>query len=1322
MGLFDFLKPIEEGAGEAAHGVFNFLKPVGQAAVSLGETGAKIGGIGVEDARAVAGLATGNNAATKAALQRGKSDINTAIGVAQSLPRGIAQLYQSAVNKPTVKASGTFQRILFGDQPVQSLQQAYRTTQAQTGSTAQAAGSTLLSFLSDAASVIPLAEGAKAIGADFAENAPKIAASEVGAIGKDVNPTTDVKIPVGDQGFLRVTQDELKNLSNAKSTDDVKNIIGDALPQNIVDRVAPSIAITKDPNTIVSILDRATPAPTPVAQPVATPISDITSASSPTRDISQIPEGQVQQPNLADIQQADVNGRPNGALQTQIESAHNAGDTAKVSDLIKQLPPEDQASMRSALGIQDVKVPTITGAESTKPVATQLSPELQSAVDLATKPTDVGTVDINPSGKIKQLAGNIRTAFSGEKGAQIQAGNVLADTLKKFAPGEEDAITWYREAKGDQATLESWLNKPNLEAYHQDIQDALNLSPQGKEVSAALDQVYAKAGANAYDKGTLTQVLNDYSNPRIYQQPDKQPNTVSSVLRQTTNSSKHRVFDNLPEAIDNGHFPATTNSADLAAVHLADLAHANATNSLLKGLVDTGLGTSIHSGEALPEGTVDIGGLRAVARDEKNARIDLYSQAKDLRPIQSKAESLISTRQSWVRKLTNEIDRLNKQGLDISLSKTKEDVQTGNAFKYLEKDVLTNAETTAKTRDIHDIGTPQSITGQLKTVLTPGKEASIAETRRLVNDLVNLPEGKIEAIKSKIATRENKLGPILDNINNLKDQIDSVKVQRQNILEEAHGINSPTRVVVPEQLAKGLRAITEPDFVRRVDGYRSIAAYQGLVKTVDLSFSLFHHITEAAQLFYQTKGGIDILRHSDEVMNSVSSPEFARLENNFVKYGGTTTKVADTQDVMRNLIGTDQGLYGKLTNAPGVKQVLGVAEKSSSLLFDKAQRWLKVSDFQSKLSSWIEKHPEATPQDFQSAATGYAKEINAAYGGLNWEAIGVTKTAQSVMRGLLLAPDWVVSNLELGKYALTKGFTDTAGNAARAHLLTAFSTGLAATEVLNKTITGHFTNQNPQGHKWEVEIAPNVYVSVFRGGIGDILKLASNIQDKGIASGTAQFAQGKLSPLARTAVGLASGTQFTGQPITNKNDNFAQKTVAEGKFLATSLLPVPFGVSSTLKYANDAIKSKQRINPLVAATLGAGISRFTKSNNGLSTNQQTSISNLAKQGASKQEQDANVQFYLTLKKTASDRTKADTAITQALAKNDINGAMQAAAAYNQKLAGSFGGWVKQYGGYSNSALTKAYRSNKINLTTDSINARIKSIKNSPLYSATIGGN
>lgn len=70
--------------------------------------------------------------------------------------------------------------------------------------------------------------------------------------------------------------------------------------------------------------------------------------------------------------------RPAGALQKQIEDAHNIGDADTVQKLIPQLPPEMQAPMKSALGIKETKPQTIA----------DLLPGLDDIKARANKPTE----------------------------------------------------------------------------------------------------------------------------------------------------------------------------------------------------------------------------------------------------------------------------------------------------------------------------------------------------------------------------------------------------------------------------------------------------------------------------------------------------------------------------------------------------------------------------------------------------------------------------------------------------------------------------------------------------------------------------------------------------------------------------------------------------------------------------------------------------------------------------------------------------------------------------------------------------------------------
>lgn len=405
--------------------------------------------------------------------------------------------------------------------------------------------------------------------------------------------------------------------------------------------------------------------------------------------------------------------------------------------------------------------------------------------------------------------------------------------------------------------------------------------------------------------------------------------------------------------------------------------------------------------------------------------------------------------------------------------------------------------------------------------------------------------------------------------------------------EDGNQVFSQSQLVAPEGIAKGLAAITDPNFVQKIDSLRGIQKYQGLVKTVDLSFSFFHHFTMAAQTIYQ--GGIRALLHTGVMDETIGTPEFKELEQDFVDHTGMTSAVEANQDILRNLVQKNDDTFSKVTNLPGVKHILKTAEKSGEFLFGKLQRFLKVSDYGNKISNWVADHPEATNAEVKTAKMGFAKEINAAYGGLNWEAMGMTKSNLSLLRLALLAPDWTISNVQLLQYALGDfGKVTTAGASARKHIITALVGGMMVTEVLNKIITGHFTDENKKGHKLEIEISPDVYVSLLRGGIGDIVKFGSMVTESGL-QGVARFLQGKLAPFPRTAIGLLTNTKYTGGPIAKKSEGPVGNTEDVLKYLVSSAAPMPLGVSNFLNYMKDEDKT---IRGSLAVLTGVG--RYSK--------------------------------------------------------------------------------------------------------------------------------
>lgn len=391
----------------------------------------------------------------------------------------------------------------------------------------------------------------------------------------------------------------------------------------------------------------------------------------------------------------------------------------------------------------------------------------------------------------------------------------------------------------------------------------------------------------------------------------------------------------------------------------------------------------------------------------------------------------------------------------------------------------------------------------------------------------------------------------------------------------------------PKGIADGLKALTDPNYMKLIPGWKTANTIQGIAKTGILSFSFFHHATFANQTMasldgYKTLSEIPSVLKND-LMNE---PAFREQEKRFLGANGSTTITHAIQDVLRDINKGDDA-FSKVLKAPVAKRLTQLSDANTKLLFDGMQRYMKVTTFSRNMAKWEGERPSYTPEELREAELGYAKTTNAEFGGLNWEALGVNRTVQSLLRFFLLAPDWVVSNVLATKYAFTDA--GTAGSQARWTLGSAVLGGLVLNNALNYMRTGHSTFENKKGHKLETEIAPDVYVNSIRGAPGELIKLGSDMIESEGASGFARFASGKLSPAMAAFVTGTSGVNYFGGNIW-KGDNALQKNVNGFWNIMTHMTPVPIGVTGAVNYA----QREQQQSALGWGLIGIGLGRFSK--------------------------------------------------------------------------------------------------------------------------------
>lgn len=178
-------------------------------------------------------------------------------------------------------------------------------------------------------SALPIAQGTGKIIANIDRSiSAKFPATQNLSVGKlglsteaakpgDVNIQTSV-------GDIRIAANEMKALQNAKSSAEVKSVIGKALPENTVNRIAPAIAQTKDTNVIKNIftneLTPSVPRPSLVGQ-------DITPAPVSTAPVTVgqgTLTGEVIQPEIKTITDALKQATPLRQQQEKLYSAERS--------------------------------------------------------------------------------------------------------------------------------------------------------------------------------------------------------------------------------------------------------------------------------------------------------------------------------------------------------------------------------------------------------------------------------------------------------------------------------------------------------------------------------------------------------------------------------------------------------------------------------------------------------------------------------------------------------------------------------------------------------------------------------------------------------------------------------------------------------------------------------------------------------------------------------------------------------------------------------------------------------------------------------------
>ena len=383
---------------------------------------------------------------------------------------------------------------------------------------------------------------------------------------------------------------------------------------------------------------------------------------------------------------------------------------------------------------------------------------------------------------------------------------------------------------------------------------------------------------------------------------------------------------------------------------------------------------------------------------------------------------------------------------------------------------------------------------------------------------------------------------------------------------------------VPPELEEFLRPILDPNFMNRLPAFQKGRMYQAYIKTIELGLSIFHlRALGITALGNENVDGLIKTMRAD-----LESSTFLAAERSWVRAGLVTPILDRTVEIYRAINPSSLPTTAEqIRSIPGLKQIDALASAISHLTFGIVQRKMKVTDASLQHAGWMAKHPEATPEESFEAQRQIAKQVNATYGGLHWENLGVHRMALELSKALMLAPDWTYSNLLNLKYA---GQGGPAGRAARLFWLRSILFGVALTAGLSLLLSKKMPKDPTEVCLGKDKQGNDLYDNIFFvGAPGDLSMLVHNVARYGAVVGLARSIAAKFGPFAKAGIHLATNQDAKGRPIIPKttNENLLgqqtqrhepgtlEKTGLGAEEAARSVMPVPFSVSTVARMLTD---------------------------------------------------------------------------------------------------------------------------------------------------------
>jgi len=289
-----------------------------------------------------------------------------------------------------------------------------------------------------------------------------------------------------------------------------------------------------------------------------------------------------------DIQASDVYKDPEAKIFLPDRAKAMVGDVGANLDkyqpgLSQKLAAEVDVNNATADEIKSAAVKLLDAAHDSIPPT---PPDL---------PVETPSSGEAPPAAIAGAAKNLVPDIVGERNVRITQVNQIAEQLKNtLTLPEQEALTFYRDYKGNPQGLAKLTTDPKLAKYQQVIQLAMNPSPAMVSADKIITDYFTKTLAEGKSLGTLdSSIASDKYITHLLAPADAKPKTGlfgGSKISLSTPFAKARTYDTVAEAVQNGVKVKSINALDALKIYGEKHAVAVSTKMGVDSLKDLGVG------------------------------------------------------------------------------------------------------------------------------------------------------------------------------------------------------------------------------------------------------------------------------------------------------------------------------------------------------------------------------------------------------------------------------------------------------------------------------------------------------------------------------------------------------------------------------------------------------------------------------------------------------------------------------------------------------------------------------------------------------------